>query len=147
MRQPCRLLEMLEKPQRMTRGRLCVLSRSAKGGRFYHLQYRKDTKLFQRYIPLGEVAAYEESTERFREFMSAVDAYVDEMSRKGMAEIRKEAKDARAKVGKARSQGVAADGRQEHQHGVRTHAGQDHRGVGSMPTHKKRNRARPMARP
>lgn len=94
---------MLEKPQRMTRGRLCVLSRSAKGGRFfYHLQYRKNTKLFQRYIPLCEVAAYEESTERFREFMSAVDAYVDEMSRKGMAEIRKEAKDARAKGGKAR---------------------------------------------
>jgi diacylglycerol kinase len=34
--------------------------------------------------------------------MSAVDAYVDEMSRKGMAEIRKEAKDAGAKGGKAR---------------------------------------------
>jgi hypothetical protein len=102
MNAQARLLEMLEKPQRMTRGRLCVLSRSAKGGRFYHLQYRKNTKLFQRYIPLGEVAAYEESTERFREFMSAVDAYVDEMSRKGMAEIRKEAKDARAKGGKAR---------------------------------------------
>ena len=33
--------------------------------------------------------------------------------------------------------GVAADGRQEHQHGIRTHAGQGHRGVGSMPTHKK----------
>lgn len=91
---------MLEKPHRMTRGRLCVLSRSAKGGRFYHLQYRKDTKLFQRYIPLGEVAAYEESTEQFRLFMSAVDAYVDEMSARGMAEIRKEAQDARRQKAK-----------------------------------------------
>ena len=69
-----RLLEMLEMPHRMTRGRLCVLSRNAKGGMFYHLQYRKNTKLFQRYIHLGEVTAYEESTEQFRLFMSVVDA-------------------------------------------------------------------------
>ena len=51
-----------------------------------------NTKLFQKYVPLDEVAAYEESTERFRKFMEAVDAYVDEMSERGMKEIRKEAK-------------------------------------------------------
>jgi hypothetical protein len=76
MNAQARLLEMLEKPQRMTRGRLCVLSRSAKGGRFYHLQYRKDTKLFQRYIPLGEVAAYEES----RELLLMVDKSINTAS-------------------------------------------------------------------
>ncbi len=94
------LLEMLKKPRRMTRGRLCVLSRGAKGGRFYHLQYRRNTKLFQRYVPVGEVAAYEESTEQFRLFLSAVDAYVDEMSAKGMAEIRKEAQNAKRRQAK-----------------------------------------------
>ena len=51
------LLKMVAAMPRMARGRLCVLSRSAKGGKFYHLQYRKDTKLFQKYIPLREVAA------------------------------------------------------------------------------------------
>lgn len=75
---------------RMARGRLCVLSRSAKGGKFYHLQYRKDTKLFQKYIPLREIAAYEEATELYRRFMEAVDAFVDDMSRKSMAEIAEE---------------------------------------------------------
>ena len=81
------LLKMVEATPRMARGRLCVLSRSAKGGKFYHLQYRKDTKLFQKYIPLREVAAYEEATELYRRFMEAVDAFVDDMSQKSMAEI------------------------------------------------------------
>lgn len=84
------LLKMVEAMPRMARGRLCVLSRSARGGRFYHLQYRKDTKLFQKYIPLREVAAYEEATERYRRFMEAVDAFVDDMSRRSMAEIAEE---------------------------------------------------------
>ncbi|MBR3086375.1 MAG: hypothetical protein IKH04_08230 [Kiritimatiellae bacterium] len=84
------LLKMVEAMPRMARGRLCVLSRSAKGGKFYHLQYRKDTKLFQKYIPLREVAAYEEATELYRRFMEAVDAFVDDMSRKSMAEIAEE---------------------------------------------------------
>ena len=90
-----RLLEMIKKSERMTRGRLCVLSRSSNGGKFYHLQYRKNTKLFQKYIPLDEVAAYESSTEQFRQFMDAVDAYIDDMSIQGMKEIAKEAKDAK----------------------------------------------------
>lgn len=93
------LLKMVEATPRMARGRLCVLSRSAKGGKFYHLQYRKDTKLFQKYIPLREVAAYEEATERYRRFMEAVDAFVDDMSRQSMREIAEECgKEARKRV-------------------------------------------------
>jgi len=68
-----------------------------------HLQYRKDTKLFQKYIPLDEVAAYERSTEQFRMFTEAVDAYIDEMSSLGMKEIRKEARDAKGRRPKANS--------------------------------------------
>lgn len=97
-------MKLIGEMPRMTRGRLCVLSRRADGGKFYHLQYRKDTKLFQKYIPLDEVAAYEKSTEQFRIFTEAVDAYIDEMSALGMKEIRKEARDAKHKkrVGKSR---------------------------------------------
>ena len=98
------LLKMVEAMPRMARGRLCVLSRSAKGGRFYHLQYRKDTKLFQKYIPLREVAAYEEATERYRRFMEAVDAFVDDMSRQSMREIAEECGKA------ARKRGAPGDG-------------------------------------
>lgn len=97
-------MKLIGEMPRMTRGRLCVLSRRADGGKFYHLQYRKDTKLFQKYIPLDEVAAYEKSTEQFRIFTEAVDAYIDEMSALGMKEIGKEARDAKRKkrVGKSR---------------------------------------------
>ena len=41
------------------------------------------------------------------------------------------------RVAACRIAGTAVDGRQEHQHRVRPHAGQNHRSVGSMPTHKK----------
>ena len=82
---------MVKAMPRMARGRLCVLSRSASGGKFYHLQYRRNTRLFQKYIPLAEVAAYEEATEQYRRFMKAVDAFVDDMSRRGMEEIAAEA--------------------------------------------------------
>lgn len=85
------LSDMVKTMPRMARGRLCVLSRSANGGRFYHLQYRRNTKLFQKYIPLAEVAAYEEATEQYRRFMKAVDAFVDDLSRKSMEEIAAEA--------------------------------------------------------
>ena len=81
-------------------GRLCELSRSKSGGRFYHLQYRRKTKLFQKYIPLDEVEAYKETTERFREFTEAVDAYIDEMSAKSAKNITKEAKRAKRKTGR-----------------------------------------------
>ena len=81
---------MVRAMPRMARGRLCILSRSAGGGKFYHLQYRKNTRLFQKYVPLAEVDAYERATEQFRRFMEAVDAFVDDMSRKCMAEISEE---------------------------------------------------------
>lgn len=101
---------MIRAMPRMTRGRLCELSRGATGRRFYHLQYRKDTKLFQKYVPVGEVAAYEEATERFREFMRAVDDYVDDMSRLGMEEIAREAAAARGQRGKEGGRGRARHG-------------------------------------
>ena len=89
---------MIEGRERMARGRLGVLSRGANGGKFYHLQYRRNTKLFQKYVPADQAAAYEKATAAFREFMDAVDAYVDEMSARAMSEIAKEAKDARRKA-------------------------------------------------
>lgn len=80
--------------KRMARGRLCVLSRAKGGGSFYHLQYRKDTKLHQRYVSRDEAPAYERATEAYRRFMKLVDSFVDEMSAKAAKEIRKEAEDA-----------------------------------------------------
>ena len=92
------LLEAVHAAERMSRGRLCVLSRSRGGGAFYHLQYRKDTKLHQRYVSRDEAPAYERATEAYRRFMRLVDAFVDEMSAKAAREIRKEAEDARRKT-------------------------------------------------
>lgn len=86
-----KLLEMIGAMPRMTRGRLCELSRTASGRKFYHLQYRKNTRLFQKYVPAAQAPAYEKSTEQFRRFMKAVDDYVDDMSRLGMEEIAMEA--------------------------------------------------------
>ena len=98
MKSQPRLLKLINDAKPMARGRLCELSRSKSGGRFYHLQYRKNTKLFQKYIPLDEVAAYKEATERFREFADAVDAYIDEMSAKTARLITKEAKHGKRKT-------------------------------------------------
>ena len=82
----------------MTRGRLSVLSRS-KGGRvFYHLQYRKDTKLHQKYVSRDEAPAYERATESYRNFMRLVDDFVEEMSERGIREIKKEVMDAKRKA-------------------------------------------------
>ena len=98
MKSQARLLEAVKAAERMSRGRLCVLSRTKGGGAFYHLQYRKDTKLHQRYVSRDEAPAYERATESYRRFMGFVDAFVDEMSAKAAKEIRKEAKDARRKA-------------------------------------------------
>ena len=75
-----------------------MLSRTKGGGSFCHLQYRKDTKLHQRYVSRDEAPAYERATEAYRRFMELVDAFVDEMSAKAAKEIRKEAKDAKRKA-------------------------------------------------
>ena len=98
MKSQVRLVKLIEGRARMARGRLGVLSRGANGGKFYHLQYRRNTKLFQKYVPADQAAAYEKATAAFREFMDAVDAYVDEMSERAIAEIAKEAKDARRRA-------------------------------------------------
>ena len=98
MKSQVRLLEAVKAAERMSRGRLCVLSRTKGGGAFYHLQYRKDTKLHQRYVSRDEAPAYERATESYRRFMALVDAFVDEMSAKAAKEIRKEAEDARRKA-------------------------------------------------
>lgn len=98
MKSQVRLVKMIEGRERMARGRLGVLSRGANGGKFYHLQYRRNTKLFQKYIPADQAAAYEKATATFRTFMKAVEAYVDEMSARTMSEIAKEAKDAKRKA-------------------------------------------------
>ena len=98
MKSQVRLLEAANAAERMARGRLCVLSRSKGGGAFYHLQYRKDTKLHQRYVSRDEAPAYERATESYRRFMELVDAFVDEMSAKAAKEIRKEAKGAKRKA-------------------------------------------------
>ena len=75
-----------------------MLSRSKGGGAFYHLQYRKNTKLHQRYVSRDEAPAYDRATESSRRFRVLVDAFVDEMSAKAAKEIRKETKDAKRKA-------------------------------------------------
>ena len=102
MKSQVRLLKAVERAERMARGRLCVLSRAKGGGEFYHLQYRKDTKLHQRYVSRDKAPAYRKATEAYRRFMALVDAFVDEMSAKCAAEIEKEAKDARGRAKAAR---------------------------------------------
>jgi len=102
-----RLLEMLKKPQHMTRGHL-VSFRAARKAAGSIISSTAGTRNCSRdAFPLSEIVSYEKSTEKFREFMYVVDAYVDEISPKGMAKIRKEAKVTRDKGGKARR----ADGR------------------------------------
>ena len=63
MKSQARLLEAVKAAERMSRGRLCVLSRTKGGGAFYHLQYRKDTKLHQRYVSREKAPAYRKATE------------------------------------------------------------------------------------
>ena len=98
MRSQEKLLKAVMEAERMTRGRLSVLSRSKGGGEFYHLQYRKNTKLHQKYVSRDEAPAYERATESYRNFMKLVDDFVDEMSERGIREIKKEVMDAKRKT-------------------------------------------------
>ncbi len=98
MRSQEKLLQAVMEAKRMTRGRLSVLSRSKGGGVFYHLQYRKDTKLHQKYVSRDEAPAYERATESYRNFMRLVDDFVEEMSERGIREIKKEVMEAKRKV-------------------------------------------------
>ena len=137
MKSQVRLLEAVNAAERMARGRLCVLSRPKGGGAFYHLQYRKDTKLHQRYVSRDEAPAYERATESYRRFMELVDAFVDRPShRRPAAAFGNERRGELCRVARA-----SVDDRQEHQHRVGAHQRQYHRGVGSMPTPKGRTGA------
>ena len=93
-----KLLQAVMEAKRMTRGRLSVLSRSKGGGVFYHLQYRKDTKLHQKYVSRDEAPAYERATESYRNFMRRVGDFVEEMSERGIRGIKKEVMEAKRKV-------------------------------------------------
>lgn len=89
---------MLESGMRMTRGKLCVSAVRKSGKKAYNLQYRRKTKQFVKSIPTDQVEMFRESTENCRTFLELVQQYVDDMTKRGIREIEKEAKDARGKA-------------------------------------------------
>ncbi len=89
---------MLESGMRMTRGKLCVSAVRKSGKKAYNLQYRRKTKQFVKSIPTDQVEMFRESTENCRTFLELVQQYVDDMTKRGIREIEKEAEDARRKV-------------------------------------------------
>ena len=89
---------MLESGMRMTRGKLCVSAVRKSGKKAYNLQYRRKTKQFVKSIPTGQVEMFRESTENCRMFLELVQQYVDDMTKRGIREIEKEAEDARRKA-------------------------------------------------
>ena len=89
---------MLESGMRMTRGKLCVSAVRTSGKKAYNLQYRRKTKQFVKSIPTDQVEMFRESTENCRAFLDLVQQYVDDMTKRGIREIEKEAKDARRKA-------------------------------------------------
>ena len=93
---------MLESGVRMTRGKLCVSAVRKSGRKAYNLQYRRQTRQFVKSIPADQVEMFREATENCRVFLDLVQRYVDAMTRRGIREIEKEAKDAkrRAKAAK-----------------------------------------------
>ena len=89
---------MLESGMRMTRGKLCVSAVRKSGKKAYNLQYRRKTKQFVKSIPTDQVEMFRESTENCRTFLELVQQYVDDMTKRGIREIEKEAEDARGKA-------------------------------------------------
>ena len=89
---------MLESGVRMTRGKLCVSAVRKSGKKAYNLQYRRKTKQFVKSIPTDQVEMFRESTENCRMFLELVQQYVDDMTKRGIREIEKEAEDARRKA-------------------------------------------------
>ena len=83
---------------RMTRGKLCVSAVRKSGKKAYNLQYRRKTKQFVKSIPTDQVEMFRESTENCRTFLELVQQYVDDMTKRGIREIEKEAEDARRKA-------------------------------------------------
>jgi hypothetical protein len=93
-----RIIAMLESGMRMTRGKLCVSAVRKSGKKAYNLQYRRKTKQFVKSIPTDQVEMFRESTENCRTFLELVQQYVDDMTKRGIREIEKEAEDARRKA-------------------------------------------------
>ena len=98
MKAQARIIAMLESGMRMTRGRLCVSAVRKSGKKAYNLQYRRKTKQFVKSIPTDQVEMFRESTENCRAFLELVQRHVDDMTKRGIREIEREAKDARRKA-------------------------------------------------
>ena len=85
---------MLESGMRMTRGKLCVSAVRKSGKKAYNLQYRRKTKQFVKSIPTDQVEMFRESTENCRAFPNLVQQHVDDMTKRGIREIEREARNA-----------------------------------------------------
>lgn len=93
-----RIIDILNQDLRMTRGKLCVSAVRKSGRKAYNLQYRRKTKQFVKSIPFDQVEMFREATQNCREFLELVQCYVDECTKRGISEIKKEAMDAKRKT-------------------------------------------------
>ena len=85
-----RLLEEISRIDRLSRGKLCVVSTSKSGKRFYSLQYRRRNRHFVKYVASAEVAEYKKATANFARLRDIFERYVDEMTAKAIRDIGKE---------------------------------------------------------
>ena len=98
MKVQARIVAMLESGMRMTRGKLCVSAVRKSGKKAYNLQYRRTTKQFVKSIPADQVEMFRESTENCRAFLNLVQQHVDDMTKRGIREIEREARNAKRKA-------------------------------------------------
>ena len=98
MKVQSRIVAMLESVMRMTRGKLCVSAVRKSGKKAYNLQYRRKTKQFVKSIPADQVEMFRESTENCRAFLNLVQQHVDDMTKRGIQEIEREARNAKRKA-------------------------------------------------
>lgn len=98
MKVQARIVAMLESGMRMTRGKLCVSAVRKSGKKAYNLQYRRKTKQFVKSIPADQVEMFRESTENCRAFLNLVQQHVDDMTKRGIQEIEREARNAKRKA-------------------------------------------------
>jgi hypothetical protein len=98
MKVQARIVAMLESGMRMTRGKLCVSAVRKSGKKAYNLQYRRKTKQFVKSIPADQVEMFRESTENCRAFLNLVQQHVDDMTKRGIREIEREARNAKRKA-------------------------------------------------
>jgi hypothetical protein len=84
-------MEKVGSPGLVARGTLHAKGAAKSGRAYYNLMYRKDTVLHSRHVPAAEVALYRKATANYAELRRLFDAFVDELSERSAAEIRKEA--------------------------------------------------------